>query len=565
MPKRISAADRTPIRVVVVTMDSHLGGAFARAKETLHREMPGLHLAMHAADEWGSDDAALAECHADIARADIVVATMLFLEDHIRAVLPALAARQPHCDAMLCCMSAGEVMRLTRIGKFSMAGEATGALAMLKRLRGKPAAPGDKQGLSATAGARQMKMLRRLPALLRFIPGTAQDVRAYFLSLQYWLGGSEDNIANLLRMLVDRYADGPRRPLRGTRVVAAPKHYPDVGLYHPRANGRVVERLDQLPSVPRDTSGTVGVLLMRAYVLSSNSGHYDGAIAALEAQGLRVIPAFASGLDQRPAIEQFFLRDGVPTVDAVVSLTGFSLVGGPAYNDARAAEATLARLDVPYISAHPLEFQTLAQWGADARGLLPVEATMMVAIPELDGGILPMTFGGRCGVSGTEDRCEGCDGTNCARDMVPHLERSRMLAARVAKLVTLRRSARAERRVAIVLFNFPPNGGAAGTAAYLGVFASLLNTLRGMKAQGYTVEVPETEAALRAIVLEGNAKRFGTDANVVTRIPADDLRSAPARYTPDFLATYLQLPKLDPRIPLLARQITGKAANATPR
>jgi len=76
-----------------------------------------------------------------------------------------------------------------------------------------------------------------------------------------------------------------------------------------------------------------------------------------------VVPAFASGLDSRPAIEAFFMKDGQCTVDAVVSLTGFSLVGGPAYNDARAAEEILAKLDVPYIAAHPVEFQTLDQWG----------------------------------------------------------------------------------------------------------------------------------------------------------------------------------------------------------
>ena len=63
----------------------------------------------------------------------------------------------------------------------------------------------------APSGQGQMKMLRQLPKLLRFIPGTAQDVRAYFLTLQYWLAGSEDNIANMVRLLVDRYADGPRR------------------------------------------------------------------------------------------------------------------------------------------------------------------------------------------------------------------------------------------------------------------------------------------------------------------------------------------------------------------
>ena len=56
-----------------------------------------------------------------------------------------------------------------------------------------------------------MKMLRRLPKLLRFIPGTAQDVRAYFLTLQYWLAGSEKNLANMVRMLVGRYAEDNAR------------------------------------------------------------------------------------------------------------------------------------------------------------------------------------------------------------------------------------------------------------------------------------------------------------------------------------------------------------------
>ena len=71
-----------------------------------------------------------------------------------------------------------------------------------------------------------MKMLRRLPQILRFIPGTAQDVRAYFLTLQYWLAGSDDNVANMVRLLVDRYADGPRRALRGALKAAAAGRVP---------------------------------------------------------------------------------------------------------------------------------------------------------------------------------------------------------------------------------------------------------------------------------------------------------------------------------------------------
>jgi magnesium chelatase subunit H len=515
MPKPISVADPTPIRVVIVTMDSHLAGAAARAGSSLRRTMPGLQLVTHAADEWGSDPVALDACLTDIARGDIVIATMLFLDDHIRAVMPALAARRDACDAMCCCMSAGEVVKLTRLGKFVMGGEAKGSMALLKRLRGGQRGAGGKPA----SGAEQMKMLRKLPKLMRFIPGTAQDVRAYFLALQYWLAGSEENLANMVRLLVDRYASGPRLSLAGAVRAAAPVEYPDVGLYHPRVPGRIVERLEQLPASRR--AGTVGLIVMRSYVLSGNAAHYDGVIAAMEAKGLRVVPAFASGLDARPAVERYFMRDGVATVDAVVSLTGFSLVGGPAYNDAKAAEQLLAKLDVPYISAHPLEFQTVEQWKADPRGLLPVEATMMVAIPELDGGIWPMTFGGRCGRSASDERCPGCDGSSCARDMAPHLERAEMLARRVSRLVRLRVTARAERKIAIVIFNFPPNGGSVGTAAYLAVFASLLNTLTRMKAEGYEVEVPASVEELRERIIAGNAARYGANANVAARIGVD--------------------------------------------
>jgi len=501
------------LRVVIVTMDSHLAGAMVHARGDLRREIPGLDLNVHAADEWTHDERALAECLSDIARADIVVASMLFLEDHIKAVLPALAARRDHCQAMVCMLSAGEVMKLTRIGRFDMGAEATGIMGLLKKLRG-----AKKEG--GSSGQKQMKMLRELPKLLRFIPGTAQDVRAYFLALQYWLAGSRVNLTNLVRLLVNRYAAGPHKALAGTLKVAPPEHYPDVGLYHPRLSGRVTEKFDQLPQGGR--GGTVGLLIMRSYVLAGNAAHYDGVIAALEARGLRVVPAFASGLDNRPAVERFFMKDGVPAVDAVVSLTGFSLVGGPAYNDAHAAEELLAKLDVPYVSAHPLEFQTMRQWQADPRGLLPVEATMMVAIPELDGGIWPMTYGGRCGCEATCEACATADGASGARDMRAHPERAGRLAERVARLVALRRSQRRDRKVAMVLFSFPPNAGNIGTAAYLGVFQSLHNTLRAMEAAGYGVEVPESVDALRERVLHGNAAQFGSIANIAARIGADD-------------------------------------------
>ena len=493
------------MRVVMITLDNHLGAAVQRAERRLRADWPGLSLSIHAAADWSRDAASLERCAAEIARADIIVVTMIFMDDQIRAIMPALKARQADCDALVGCFSAGEIVRLTKLGGFKMDGSSGGIVGMLKRLRGERGKA--KPGGGASAGAKQMAMLRRLPKILRFIPGPAQDMRAYFLTLQYFLAGSDENIEGLVRLLVGRYAAGERAGLRGAKAVA-PTEYPETGLYHPRLPGRIAADASALPSAP-DAVGTVGVLVMRSYVLSGDTAHYDAVIAALEIRGLRVICAFAAGLDARPAAERFFAdAQGKSRIDMLVSLTGFSLVGGPAYAEPGAAEAMLAGLDVPCLAAHALEFQALEEWRANDQGLSAVEATLMVAMPELDGAISPIVFGGRTARSLTE-----------ARTMEGEPERISRLAGRVASIVALRRKANADKKLAITLFNFPPNAGDIGTAAYLDVFASLHNVLIALKADGYAVEVPPTVEALHTTIV-GDQIFGGMPARVHARIPA---------------------------------------------
>ncbi|MEM9222679.1 MAG: magnesium chelatase subunit H [Pseudomonadota bacterium] len=505
MRKPTSHANATPVRVVLVTLDNHLARTVARAEARLRPALPGLSLKLHAAGMWQDDPDAIAACKADIENADIVIATMLFLDEHISAILPALKARRADCDAMVSFMAAGEVIQLTRMGRFEMGGNQSAAIRLLKRLRGSNAP-------NKSSGAKQLKMLRRLPKLLRYIPGTAQDVRAYFLAMQYWLAGSEENVAGLVAHLVDRYAAGPRESLKGLARPQAPVDYPDVGLYHPdvgiSADVNTVRKASQARAADGGTRGTVGLLLMRAYVLSADCAHYDGVIKTLEARGLTVVPAFAAGLDNRPVLDTFFSDDaGDAAVDAIISLTGFSLVGGPAYNDCGAAAEALKALGVPYHVCQPLEFQTLNQWRDGNHGLLPVEATMMVAIPELDGATNPTVFAGR---------------SADADDMAPDEERVSRLADRVARQICLAKTPREERKLAVVLFNFPPNAGATGTAAFLAVYESLFNTLRALKEAGYAVDVPASVDALRDTILQGNRERFGADANVAHTLSRDD-------------------------------------------
>ncbi|MEM6491160.1 MAG: DUF3479 domain-containing protein, partial [Pseudomonadota bacterium] len=79
--------------MAIVTLDSHLSAVAGRTEARLRTDIPGLSLSLHAAAEWASNPAALDAARAAIADADLIVANMLFMDDHIQAVLPDLQAR----------------------------------------------------------------------------------------------------------------------------------------------------------------------------------------------------------------------------------------------------------------------------------------------------------------------------------------------------------------------------------------------------------------------------------------------------------------------------------------
>ncbi len=497
-----------PYRVAIITLDSHAAGPVARVSPRLAQDFSGLSVDVFAAGEWSENPLALAQCRAAVAQADLIVVNLLFIEEHLNAIVPALQARRDKCDAMVCLISDGQIVKLTKMGDLDMSKPASGMMAILKSLR-----PSKSKSQS---GQSQMKTLRRLPKILRLIPGKAQDLRAWFLSMQYWLGGSDENIEQMLRFLLSRYAD--RADWHGVKS-NAPIDYPEVGLYHPDLPGHHITTDAADIRGPLNPVATVGLLMLRSYILSSDNAHYNAVIRAFEAKRIRVLPGFAGGLDGRPAIEAYFQGK----VDAMVSLTGFSLIGGPAYNDSEAAVATLSALDVPYIAAQPLEFQTLGQWAASGQGLGPIETTMLVALPEIDGAANPTVFAGRHSADGCAGCKFACQPQNDMKSMAPCPERVAALTDKTLRMATLRRKANADKNVGIVLFGFPPNAGAVGTAAYLSVMESLFNTLHRLRAEGYDLTPPASVDELRAMILKGNAAQLGQEANVAHHVSADDI------------------------------------------
>ena len=435
----------TPYRIAIVTLDSHNARPCERALANMNVDFPGLEVDIFAAATWSDHPEEFAKAKNAIEKADLIVANLLFLEEHVKPLLPVIEARRDQCDAVVGIICDAALVKQTRMGSLDMQTPESGTMALLKRLRGssKP---------STETGEKKMRMLRRLPKILKYIPGKAQDLRAWFLCMQYWLGGTDENIEAMLRFLISRYS-GITEWRGGT--VPSPIEYPDVGLYHPDLHERITVEPDALPTIDNPV-GRVGLLLMRSYVLSGDTAHYDAVIREFEKKNIQVVPAFAGGLDGRPAIDAFFHEHGIANIDAMVSLSGFSLVGGPAYNNTDAAVETLKNLDIPYIAAHPLEFQTLSQWSNSRGGLGPIETTMLIALPELDGATNPTVFAGRHGEDGS---CDGCHFKCVAQEkraMAPCYERIEALVDRTRKLLLLKKSERSTRKVAVVLFGFPP-------------------------------------------------------------------------------------------------------------
>ncbi len=264
---------------------------------------------------------------------------------------------------------------------------------------------------------------------------------------------------------------------------------------------------------------------MRPQVVSKTTRHYDALIHAIEAEGLSVIPAIATLMDNREAVSKFFVEDGIQRtqrlktkdqrpkskalVNQIVSLTGFSFVGGPAMNDSEAAAEFLRDLNLPYRSAVSLDTQTIESWRDSQTGLNPIQAGMQIAIPEIDGATEPFVYGGI-----------PADGN----EPLPLEDRCRRFARRLSRWNTLQTAPREQIKLALVLFCFPPNKGNIGTAADLDVFPSVWDVLNKLRSDGYGVVVPPTADELRNILLGGNSEQFGAAANIAYRMNVSEYR-----------------------------------------
>ncbi|MGB3422110.1 MAG: magnesium chelatase subunit H [Dolichospermum sp.] len=505
---------RKLIKVVYVVLESQYQSALSQAVREINANHPSvaIEISGYLIEELRNSEN-YEELKRDIASANIFIASLIFIEDLAQKVVAAVEPHRDNLDVSVVFPSMPEVMRLNKMGSFSLAqlGQSKSVIANFMKKRKEKSGAGFQDGM--------LKLLRTLPQVLKFLPmEKAQDARNFMLSFQYWLGGSAENLENFLLMLADKYVlKGVEKESFVAADYQAPVVYPDMGIWHPLAPTMFEDVREYLNwySARKDISShlkdplapCVGLVLQRTHLVTGDDAHYVAIVQELESLGARVLPVFAGGLDFSKPIEAYFYEPitKMQLIDAVVSLTGFALVGGPARQDHPKAIEALKRLNRPYMVALPLVFQTTEEWLDSDLGLHPIQVALQIAIPELDGAIEPIILSGKDGATGRAIALQ---------------DRVEIVAQRALKWANLRRKPKLDKKVAITVFSFPPDKGNVGTAAYLDVFGSIHEVMKGLRNNGYDVQdIPETpQELLEQVIHDAQAQYNSPELNIAYKM-----------------------------------------------
>ena len=406
--------------------------------------------------------------------------------------------------------SALELMALTKIGAFSIGDKPKGMPKPVKFILDK-----FSNGREEDKLAGYISFLKVGPKLLKYVPvQKVQDLRNWLIIYGYWNAGGADNVASLFWTLGEKYLN------LKVGEIPPPVETPNMGLLHPDYQRYFESPHEYLQwyqckdaTCRVSTSPIIGILLYRKHVITKQP-YIPQLIKKFEDAGLIPLPIFINGVEGHVAvrdwmtsehetmqrslgnIETLSLSKQAVKVDAIVSTIGFPLVGGPAGSmeagrQIEVAKRILTSKNIPYFVAAPLLIQDIHSW--TRQGIGGLQSVVLYALPELDGAIDTVPLGGLVG----EDIY-----------LVP--ERVNRLIGRVKSWVSLRQKPEKERKVAVILYGFPPGYGATGTAALLNVPRSLIKFLEALKAQGYDVgEFPEDGEELIKQVKDADESNIG--------------------------------------------------------
>jgi cobaltochelatase CobN len=286
---------------------------------------------------------------------------------------------------------------------------------------------------------------------------------------RYLNEGGVENVRNGLMWVCDR-------TLQTTYAPPAPKPIPKVGRY------RYPSSIQPLES----ESSRVGILFYRAHYLSGNTAPIDSLCAALEQRGLSPVPGFVSSL-QDPEVQAELLEYLKPqqgeAIDLLLNTTSFAVAkldGGRPNLD------LWRRLDVPVLQVI-LSGGTEAAWADQTLGLSPRDMAMNVALPEVDGRIITRAVSFKA----ANQRSSALETDVVTYEAVP--DRIEFVADLTAQWVKLKHTPVQDRRIALVLANYPNRDGRLANGVGLDTPQSTVEILHALQRAGYRLgDVPDS-------------------------------------------------------------------------
>src|SRR3984885_13077097 len=291
--------------------------------------------------------------------------------------------------------------------------------------------------------------------------------------LRFFREGGRNNLRALLRRLA--HHAGHDLELR------EPQPVPRLAGYLP---GEGAVDLNRLIASLKAGHPVVPIVFYRALLLADDTAPVDALCAALAARGLAPAALFVTSLKDREA--SAFLHRVLERLkpSLIVTMTAFAAGGG-------ADDPT--PLDAPGVPVFQVvsAITKRAAWRDSTRGLGAADLAMHVVLPELDGRVL-------AGVIAFKDALPTQAGLAfSAFASRPEPDRVAMVADRIAAHILLQALPASERRVAILMPDYPGAPGRTGYAVGLDVPASVIALLDDLSAAGYAVSgAPKTPREL---------------------------------------------------------------------
>jgi cobaltochelatase CobN len=297
----------------------------------------------------------------------------------------------------------------------------------------------------------------------------------------YLRQGGKHNALELLNFIATRW-------LGGNAAWAEPQTLPRSVIYHPQNPNADLARWQ---ADWRAGQPVAAVLFYRSHLQAANTGFIDVFCERLMAQGMNPLPMAVASLKEPDCLAAVQGWMDEVECEVILNTTGF------AQSSPDAPHVRPFRRDVPVIQAICAQDNEPA-WRGSAQGLGSRDLAMHIALPELDGRIIsrPISFKD---LAWRSERSQS--------DVVCHRaqpERMDFVAELAQRWVLLARTANADKRVALILANYPTRDGRIGNGVGLDTPAAALNILAAMQSEGYPVQdLPETGTALIHALLGG--------------------------------------------------------------